>query len=145
MPQPANFNEGIVFDDGGGLLSPLNDLRAAFDVRGALVVYEAEPDGLHLRFARPGEETDVHLAPDGAARGTRVRRGALGVLTDLHKGDHSGRVGGLVIDATAVLLGTISVTGVALWLAMPRRRRLGVTALALVAGLLAVAAWYVLG
>lgn len=52
MPQAANFNEAIVFDDGGGLLSPLTDLRAAFDVRtGASTTLERLSRGLALKVS----------------------------------------------------------------------------------------------
>lgn len=128
-------------------LDPLDDLalveelRARFDVRGGLVELHADEAEVTLRFSRPGEDTDVVVQRDGAVQLTCERGRLVDLLTDLHKGERGGAAGGLVVDAAALLLLTISLTGLALWWAMPRRRRAGLialgVALALVGGVVA--------
>lgn len=47
---PAQTSAAIVFDDAGGMLSPLNDLRASFDIRtGALTTLERLSRGLAVK------------------------------------------------------------------------------------------------
>lgn len=119
-------------------LDPLDDLalveelRARFGVAGALRELRADPDEVTLRFVRPGEDTDVTVTV--ATRGVRVsrERGRLhDALTDLHKGERSGAAGALLVDAASLLLLVVSVTGLALWLAMPKRRKAGLIAIGL--------------
>lgn len=133
-------------------LEPLDDLalveelRARFQVQGGLVELRAEEAEVALRFSRPGEDTDVVVQrPGGAVTITCERGRLLDLLTDLHKGERSGTVGGLFVDAAALLLLTISLTGLALWLAMPRRRRAGLIALGLALALVGWALLAILG
>ena len=125
-------------------LSPLDDLalveelRARFAVQGGLVELREDEAEIALRFSRPGEDTDVLVerrGPQGPAGGavriTRERGRLRDLLTDLHKGERSGLAGALLVDAAALLLVTISLSGLALWWAMPRRRRAGLIALGL--------------
>lgn len=117
-------------------LDPLDDLalveelRARFDVRGGLVELRADEGEVALRFSRPGEDTDVVVQRDGAVQLVCERGRLADLLTDLHKGERGGTAGGLLVDAAAALLLTISLSGLALWWAMPRRRRAGLIALA---------------
>ncbi|HBP19202.1 MAG TPA: peptidase [Planctomycetes bacterium] len=126
-------------------LALVEAVRARFDVRGALVVYEPEGHELRLRFERPGEESDVTLdLRSGAAQLYRQRGGLLAVLTDFHTGKTSGGVGGLMIDAAAVLLVLISLSGLVLWFTLPKRRAMGALSLLVALGVLAIAGAYVL-
>lgn len=123
----------------------LAELRAAHGVQGGLVELRAEGAKVTLRFARPGEDTDVVVErPGGALRITREQGRVLDVLTDLHKGERGGTLGGLLVDATAILLLVISLTGLALWLSLPRRRRAGLVAIVLSLALAAGAVGFVL-
>ena len=64
----------------------------------------------------------------------------MALLTDLHKGAYAGRSWKWVIDGTAVLLVLGSLTGLILWISLPRRRALGILALSV--GLLSSVATY---
>lgn len=119
-------------------LTPLDDLalveelRAQFAIQGGLVELHDDEAEISLRFSRPGEDTDVIVArPDGAVRITRERGRVRDLLTDLHKGERGGGLGRLLVDAAALLLLTISISGLAMWWAMPRRRKAGVIAFGL--------------
>lgn len=119
-------------------LALVEELRASLGVQGRLIELRAEEEEIGLRFSRPGEDTDVTVTrADGTARVRRERGHLLDLLTDLHKGERGGAPGGLLVDAAALLLATISLTGLALWLAMPKRRRAGLIAIGLSAVLLA--------
>lgn len=123
----------------------LAELRATHGVQGGLVELRAEGAEVSLRFARPGEDTDVVVErATGALRITREQGRTLDLLTDLHKGERGGTLGGLLVDATAVLLLVISLTGLALWLSMPRRRRSGLAAIVLSLALAAGAVVFIL-
>lgn len=121
-------------------LAVVDFLRARCGVAGLLDSFEAEADGFRIRFVRPGEETEAVLDRHSATVSLRVeRRSLLAALGDLHRGEGSGFLGGLLLDATSLSLLVLSATGLALWLTLPRRRRSGLVALALGVGLVAVA------
>ena len=71
---------------------------------------------------------------------TIERKGVLMRLDDLHRGKDSGAAWSWVLDASAALLFLGSLTGILMWFALPRRRKLGVAAL--VASLVICAAIY---
>lgn len=126
-------------------LALVEAVRARFGVRGALSVYEPEGHELRLRFERPGEETEVTLdLREGRAELYRQRGGLLAVLTDFHTGKTSGGAGSLLIDAAALLLILISLSGLLLWVTLPKRRALGALSLLVALGAVAIAGAYVL-
>ena len=118
-------------------LEPLDDLalveelRRTFHIEGGLVRLDTDPDAYSLRFSSPGQDTDVWVTrPSGEVK-VETERGRLqDVLADLHKGNRVNGAGALLVDAGALLLVTISVTGLLLWVAMPKRRKAGLVALA---------------
>ncbi|MGE0709640.1 MAG: PepSY-associated TM helix domain-containing protein [Planctomycetota bacterium] len=125
-------------------LSVVETVREDYAINGALVTWEPDEVELRLRFSRPGEDTDVVIQRrDGALTVDRELGGLLVALGDLHRGKRSGSLGKLVVDATAILLITISLTGFVLWLTLPKRRKAGLAALALTAGLLLIVGLYV--
>jgi hypothetical protein len=124
-------------------LAVVEYLRAEHGVRGGLSSFEVDPGELRLRFARPGDETDVMIdRRDGAIRLERELSGLAATLTELHKGDRSGSLGGLLIDLAAILLVLISLSGFLLWISLPKRRKLGIAALVFALGLLGISALY---
>lgn len=121
-------------------LTVVEALRSQFGITAPVTEFQADPDQLFVRFARPGEDVDaVVMLPDGAVEVDRERGGVLDALTDLHKGDRSGALGGLLVDAAAVLLIVFSLTGFALWLSLPKRRKTGLVALGLTLALVLAA------
>lgn len=129
-------------------LDPLDDLalveelRRTFHIEGALVDLKADPDVYSLRFSSPGQDTDVWVTrPSGEVKVSTERGRLQDVLADLHKGNRVSGAGALLVDAGAVLLVTISATGLLLWVAMPKRRKAGLVALGLsLVGLVALGA-----
>ena len=116
-------------------LTVVESLRRDHGVAGLLEDFETGKHTLRISFARPGELTDVLVdRRDGSAELRVESGGAAQLLTDLHRGEHSGAGGGLLIDATSVLLLLISLTGLVLWVTLPKRRRHGVAAGALGVG-----------
>ena len=124
-------------------LAVVEAVRAEFELAGGLSAYEVEDDLLRLRFERPGEVSDVEVERDGRLHLIQERSGLFQTLTDLHKGDGSGWLGKRLIDVTSLLLILISLSGLVLWLTLPKRRRLGLVALGFTAGLLLIFALYV--
>ncbi|MBI3856835.1 MAG: PepSY-associated TM helix domain-containing protein [Planctomycetes bacterium] len=118
-------------------------LRADLGAAGAVDSFEEESESLRIVFKRPGmrAEASVRLA-DGHAELSSELRGTAALLTDLHKGASAGASWKWVIDGTAILLVLGSLTGLILWISLPRRRALGIVALAL--GLLSSLATYLL-
>lgn len=124
-------------------LAIVEKLRAEFGAAGALESFEVEPEHLRLTFKRPGHRTEATVdRRNGRLETVTESRGAAAVMTDLHMGHGAGGAWSAVIDGTSLLLLTASVTGLTLWLSLPRRRRVGITALAV--GLLASALTYLL-
>lgn len=105
-------------------------LRAEMGVTGAVDSFEAEPESIRIVFKRPGlrAEANIKVADGHVELGTE-QRGTAALLTDLHKGASSGAGWKWVIDGTAVLLVLGSLTGLILWISLPRRRTLGIVAL----------------
>lgn len=140
----GRLSEGVL--QGLEPLAVVEALRAEQGVAGALSSYEEDSEELRLRFSRPGEDTDVVISrADGSLRIERERGGLAAALTDLHKGKRSGALGKLLVDATSILLISISLSGFVLWLTLPKRRRLGLFALLLTCGLLGVCGVYIFG
>jgi hypothetical protein len=122
-------------------LAVVEGLRSDLGAVGAVDSFDADEGGLRIVFRRPGlrAEATVRLA-DGHVELSSEERGTVALLTDLHKGASAGRGWKWVIDGTAVLLVLGSLTGLILWISLPRRRALGILALSV--GLLSSAATY---
>jgi len=122
-------------------LAVVEGLRSDLGAVGAVDSFEAEEESLRIVFRRPGlrAEAAVRLA-DGHVELTSEERGIAALLTDLHKGAYTGSDWKWVIDGTAVFLVLGSLTGLILWISLPRRRTLGILALSV--GLLSSAATY---
>jgi hypothetical protein len=124
-------------------LAIVEKLRADFGASGALESFEVEPEHLRVTFKRPGSRSEATvLRRDGRMEMVTESHGMAAVLTDLHMGHGSGRAWRWVIDATSILLLVASLTGLTLWISLPRRRRVGLAALAV--GLLVTVMTYVL-
>jgi hypothetical protein len=127
--------------DGIDKLAIVEKLRSDFGAQGAVDSFEADADQLRVVFKRPGSRTEAAVwRRDGKVEATTESHGLAAVLTDLHMGHGSGKVWRWVIDATSVLLLAASLSGLTLWISLPRRRRIGFAALAF--GLLAFAMTY---
>ena len=124
-------------------LAVVERLRAELRAVGAVDSFEEEADQLRIVFKRPGFRAEATVVrADGRVTLSTEERGTAALLTDLHKGASAGNGWKWVIDGTAVLLVLGSLTGLILWISLPRRRALGIAALCV--GLLGSAATYCL-
>jgi hypothetical protein len=120
-------------------LGIVEKLRKDFGATGALDSFDVRDDELRLDFKSPGRHTEATITrADGHAEVSIETHGFAGRLTDLHKGTEAGPAWRLVIDATAILLLLSSLTGLVLWLLVPKWRPLGIVALVVCAGVCAV-------
>lgn len=105
-------------------------LRADFGAIGAMDSFDVDEDRLLVVFKRPGGRVEADIDREtGETEITSETTGLSGVITDLHKGAEAGTAWGWLIDVTAAGLLLASVTGIVLWLALPKRRLLGILCL----------------
>jgi hypothetical protein len=122
-------------------LAVVEGLRAGVGAVGAVDSFEVEEESLRIVFRRPGYRAEASVRrADGRVELSTEERGTAALLTDLHKGANAGKAWKWVIDGTAVLLVLGSLTGLILWISLPRRRAIGIVAL--LAGLLGSLATY---
>lgn len=105
-------------------------LRADYGAVGAVTTFDVDPQTLRIEMKGPGRHTEAEIdRQSGKATISIERRGFFLRLDDLHRGKDSGPAWSWVLDASAVLLLVGSITGLLMWIGLPRRRRLGVVAL----------------
>ncbi len=117
-------------------------LRAREHVHGAVSDFRVDDQQIAVSFRAPGYTADAFLDRDsGRYDLTVVRNGFVAVVNDLHKGRDSGKVWSLLIDASAVLLVLVSLTGLVLIWFMHKRRTPGLVIAAL-ATVISVGLWF---
>ena len=85
-----------------------------------------EDEQISVSFKGPGYSADAFVKrSDGHLQLTELRMGLFSVLNDLHKGRDSGKGWGWLIDASAVLLTLVSLTGLLMLLFLKKRRLSG--------------------
>lgn len=106
-------------------------LRMHEGAQGERTSFDDQEDTIRVDFTGPGRKMEYHIAKaDGVIEEHFEIRNAIALMSDLHRGKGSGNSWRLFIDATAIFLLFASVSGVILWLALPKRRTLGIIALA---------------
>ena len=111
---------------------------------GAVEKFDWPGDGepFHVAFKSPRSQTDADITlPGGETRLSIETRGVAALLTRLHTSREAGPVWQLLLDATAFLLFSVSVTGLILWQSLPKRRRLGTLAMAACVTAIGLAYW----
>jgi uncharacterized protein len=111
-------------------LRVVEHLRSTFRISGAMTDYDVGDDKLSIAFKEPGQVWEIEI--DKASGRTRIHAEAFNlaaVLNNLHRGRYAGRAWSWVIDLSALLIVLACVTGIVLWLALPRRRTVGLIAL----------------
>lgn len=104
-------------------------LRKDFGASGAMDSFEMGDDDLTLMFRSPGRRTQATISlPSGEVYVSIESHGFAGRLVELHRGVDAGGAWRFIMDATAVLLLIIGITGFVLWLAVPKWRPLGLAA-----------------
>jgi hypothetical protein len=116
-------------------LEVVEALRRAHGIRGALAEFKVDEAECVVAFKGPGYSADAFIDRDtGRYTLTQSFHGVIAVLNDLHKGRDTGLVWSILIDASAILLTFISLSGLILLFYLKLRRKPGL-AVALVGGL----------
>ena len=120
------------------LLAPHDDLRIvehlrqAFAIRGAMTSFSDVGDEFVIAFREPGQTWEISVEKaTGRATAHHEQYNLAAVIDNLHRGRYTGPAWSWVIDLSAVLIVLACATGFVLWLALPRRRQLGIAFLAL--------------
>ncbi len=101
-------------------------LRATAGARGLLEDFRIDDAELTLSFQGPASALEFVIDRNtGSYRFTGQSEGWVAWINDLHKGRHTGRGWAWLIDASAVLLVLVSLSGLALLLYLRRRRFAG--------------------
>ena len=116
-------------------LAIVEHLRQAHGIKGALSDFRLDESEAAVSFKGPGYAADAFINREtGEYELTETRSGLVAALNDLHKGRDTGRAWSWLIDASAVLMTLVSLTGLVLiWFV--KRRRLSGLMLAGVCGL----------
>ncbi|MEO8479908.1 MAG: PepSY-associated TM helix domain-containing protein [Gemmatimonadota bacterium] len=126
-------------------LMVIEHLRSDYGAGGAVSSFDVNDNTLFVTLKGPGRTFEAEIdRTSGTATIRDTRRGMLVQLDDLHRGKDTGRAWRLVLDASSILLLLASVTGIVMWLALPKRRQGGLIALGVsIALLAAVVVWLV--
>ncbi|HEV3411590.1 MAG TPA: PepSY-associated TM helix domain-containing protein [Puia sp.] len=115
-------------------------LREANHIHAALTDLRIEDDQIGVSFKGPGYEADAFISRrTGHYDLTETSAGFVGLINDLHKGRDTGHAWSVFIDASAILLTLVSLTGMILILFLKRRRAAGLT----IAGFGLIVAWLI--
>jgi uncharacterized protein len=119
-------------------------LRRAHGLHGAVNDFRIEDADCSISFKGPGYAADVLInRATGRYELTETRMGWIAILNDLHKGRDTGKAWARLIDLSAVLMTTVSITGLLLIFFLHKKRLSGLLSLAAGAVLcyLAYLAW----
>jgi hypothetical protein len=96
-------------------LAIVEHIRAKDGVHGAVSDLRVEDDQISFSFRGPGYSADTTVdRAAGTYQIVETRAGFIAVINDLHKGRDSGKVWSWIIDASAVLLTLVSLSGLVL-------------------------------
>jgi hypothetical protein len=106
-------------------------LRSHHNITKAVNEFRVDDGQLSLSFKGPGYEATAFIdRQTGAYDVTETKMGLAAVLNDLHKGRDSGQAWAWLIDASAVFMTFVSITGIVLILFLQKRRFSGLMAFA---------------
>ncbi len=101
-------------------------LRATHQPKGVMSDFRIDAAECSVAFRGPGYTADVFInRSSGAYQLTETKMGLVAVINDLHKGRDTGKIWSLVIDASAIFMTLVSVTGLLLLLFLKKRRKSG--------------------
>ncbi len=116
-------------------------IRSEHKLRGRVVQFEVGELDCMLVFKSPGYAVDVMIdRENGKYQLTETSTGWISIMNDLHKGRDSGTGWSWVIDASAIMMVLVSISGFALLLYLKLRRAAGLLT-ALAGTILFVLAW----
>ena len=101
-------------------------LRREHRIRGTITDTRDDTDQTTLSFKGAGYSADAFIdRPRGSYQVIETRFGAVAALNDLHRGAVTGKAWSWVIDASAILLVLVSLTGLCLLFFIYKRRSSG--------------------
>jgi hypothetical protein len=107
-------------------LAIVEHIRNTDKVHGAVSDLRVEDDQITFSFRGPGYSADTTVdRATGKYNIVETRSGLIAVVNDLHKGRDTGKTWAWVIDASAVLLTLVSLTGLLLIFFVYKRRTSG--------------------
>lgn len=107
-------------------LAVVEHLRQAHGVKGALSDFRLDESQASVSFKGPGYAADAFINREtGEYELTETRSGLVAALNDLHKGRDTGQAWSWLIDASAILMTLVSLTGLVLIWFVKRRRSSG--------------------
>ena len=110
-------------DDKVAKLEIVEQLRRTHNIKAALSEFRLEEAQCAVSFKGPGYSADAFInRASGAYDLTENRMGFVAILNDLHKGRDTGLAWSRLIDASAIFMTFVSVTGMALIFFLKRRR-----------------------
>lgn len=102
-------------------------LRRTHGIKGAMSDFRVEDAQATVSFKGPGYSADAFVNREtGTYELTEIRMGFFAVINDLHKGRDSGKAWGWMIDASAILMTLVSLSGMVLIFFLAKRRFSGV-------------------
>ena len=119
----------VEFVDSGevGRLEVAEQLRAAHRLRGRVSEFDIGDDAIAVRWRTAGYTAEAEISRrDGSYQVEVARFGVMAILDDLHRGQHCGAWWSAIVDAGAVLLTLMSITGLWLLLYLTKRLKTGV-------------------
>lgn len=106
-------------------------LRQTLKIRGAMENFADDFADLAITFKQPGEVWDITVEKStGQVSARSEQYGFVAIINNLHRGRYTGTAWSWVIDISALLIVLACLTGFVLWLALPRRKKLGILYLA---------------
>lgn len=119
-------------------------LRATHHLKGMVTEFAIENEQCLVVWKGPGYSADATIRrPTGAYDIEESKRSWMAVLDDLHKGRDCGPFWSVVVDAAAIVLTGLSLTGLWLLLYLKKRRRVGL--LVALGGTVLLVACYAVG
>jgi hypothetical protein len=107
-------------------LEIVEHLRSVNKLHGAVSDFRSEDNQISVSFKAPGYSADAFIDRDTNRYDViEVRNGFIAIINDLHKGRDSGKVWSGLIDASAILLTLVSLTGLLLLFFVHKRRTSG--------------------
>ena len=107
-------------------------LRSANKLHGAVSDFRVDDDQITVSFKAPGYMADAAIdRRSNRYDVVEVRNGFIAVINDLHKGRDAGKGWSMLIDASAVLLTLVSLSGLLLLFFVYKRRTSGLILAAL--------------
>ena len=98
-------------------------LRRIHGIKGAMSDFRVEDAQTTVFFKGPGYSADVFVdRATGTYELTEIRMGFFAVINDLHKGRDSGKAWSWMIDASAILMTLVSLSGMVLIFFLAKRR-----------------------